>query len=150
MKPPVKIELLFAEWEKDSKLEIELNGPDKELERVPILHAKYLNILSHHNLIVKKLNNDFAKKKCFKTMYYRGDLNNDEDLEKYGIEAFHKKAGRDIREYIDADDELIEIAQKIAVHEEIVEYCKAVIREINSRTYQIRAIIDWQKFTGIK
>ena len=53
MKPPVTIDTLSEEWLNDSP--VDTTDPTRELSRIPNLHSKYLNILSHHNLIVKKL-----------------------------------------------------------------------------------------------
>jgi hypothetical protein len=35
-----------------------------------------------------------------------------------------------------------------AYHDEIVELCTSILKELNSRTYQLRSLIDWEKFIG--
>ena len=147
MKPPVSIESLMDEWSKDCVMD-ELE-PGKELIRIPNLHAKYLRILTHHNLIVKKVLSDYNRLKRIKWEYYSGDLNNPEDLEKYGLEPMLKKVLRaDLQHYLDSDTELNNLLLKKVIHEEIVEFCKNVLKELNNRTWQLKSFMDWEKFVG--
>ena len=46
------------------------------------------------------------------------------------------RAGVDINKYI---------ASK-AMHDEIVDVCQAVLKELNSRTFQLRDFISWERF----
>ena len=32
------------------------------------------------------------------------------------------------------------------LHEEIVEVCQAILKELNNRTWELRSFIDWEKF----
>lgn len=147
MKPPVSIDTLMEEWSKDAVInELE---PGKELLNIPKLHSKYLTILTHHRLVVKKLMGDYQRIKKLKWEYYSGDLNNPEDLEKYGFEPLMKKILRqDIPTYLDSDTDLNNILLKKVVHEEITEACTAILKELNSRTWQIKSFIDYEKFIG--
>lgn len=147
MKPPVDITALMEEWVKDSP--VNETEPSKELIKVPQLHSKYLRILTHHNLIVKKLAGDYARLKKIKLEYYSGDLNNEEDLARYKLEPLHKKILRpDIPTYIDSDPDLNNILLKKSIHEEVVSFCQSVLKEINNRSWQLRSYIDWEKFIG--
>lgn len=147
MKPPVNIEDLMEMWSKDSH--IDETEPAREMIKTPNLHAKYLRIMTHHNLIVKKLMSDYHKRKKIKWEYYCGDLNNPEDLETYKLEPMVKKVLRaDIPMYLDSDKELNDILLKKIMHEEIVEFCKTVLKELNNRTWQLKSVIDWEKFTS--
>lgn len=147
MKPPVNIDDLMDMWTKDSPVDI--TEPSRELERIPSLHSKYLRIMTHHNLIVKKLMSEYQARRKIKWEYYNGDLNNPEDLATYNLEPMRKKVLRaDISIYLDSDKELNAILLKKVLNEEIVEFCKAVLKELNNRTFQVRSIIDWEKFVG--
>jgi lysyl-tRNA synthetase class II len=147
MKPPVNIEDLMEMWSKDSS--IDETEPAREMIKTPNLHAKYLRIMTHHNLIVKKLMSDYNKRKKIKWEYYSGDLNNPEDLEAYKLEPMVKKVLRaDIGMYLDSDKDLNDILLKKIMHEEIVEFCKTVLKELNNRTWQLKSVIDWEKFTS--
>lgn len=147
MKPPVNIDSLMEEWSTDSK--IDETEPGRELIKTSTLHSKYLRIMTHHNLICKKLMGDYNKLKKIKWEYYSGDLNNPEDLEKHGLEPMMKKVLRqDIPTYIDSDTDLNNILLKKMLHQEIVDFCSSVLKEINNRTWQLRSFIEWEKFTS--
>jgi hypothetical protein len=90
---------------------------------------------------------DYAKLKKIKWEYYSGDLNNPEDLEQYGFEPMLKKPLRqDIPMYIDADDDLNKILMKKVIHQEIVDFCGSVMKELSNRTYQLNGVIKWEMF----
>ena len=147
MKPPVNIELLMEEWVKDAGYDE--TEPQKAVANIPKLHAKYLRIMTHHNLISKKLTSEYNSRRKIKYDYYSGDLNNPEDLEKYGLEPMMKKVLRsDIGMWLDSDSDLNNILLKKLMHDEIVEFCKNVLKECNNRTWQLKSYMDWEKFIG--
>jgi hypothetical protein len=83
--------------------------------------------------------------KKIKWEYYQGRLD-EADLKKYGWEPFGFVLKSDISTYIESDDDLTKILAKKIIHEQCLEFCTMVIKELNSRTYQIKAFIDWEKF----
>ena len=139
----MKIEELMESWSKDSI--VDETSINSELAKIPKLHSKYLSIMTQHNLIVKKLMTDYYKLKTKKYEYYKGDFSQ-EDYEETGWEIFVKKTGRDVTMYIDSDKELNKILLKKVVHEEIVDFCKAVLKELNNRTWQLKSYIDYERF----
>lgn len=147
MKPPVNIDALMEEWSKDSK--VDETEPGRELAKISSLHAKYLRILTHHNLVCKKLMSDYQKLKKIKWEYYSGDLNNPEDLSQYNLQPIMKKILRqDIPTYLDSDTELNEILIKKMIHQETVDFCASVMKELNNRTWQMKSLIEWERFTS--
>ena len=147
MKPPVNIELRMEEWIKD--VSFDETEPQKAMANISKLHAKYLRILTHHNLLAKKLQADYNSRRKIKWEYYTGDLNNPEDLERYGLEPMMKKVLRaDLQHYLDSDTELNNTLLKKVMHEEIVDFCKSVLKELNNRTWQLKSFMDWEKFIG--
>lgn len=148
MKPVIKdIEELVKMWAEDSKMDE--TEPGRELLKIPNLHSKYLKILTAHNLHLKVLVAQYNQKKKMKWEYYSGDLNNLEDLEKYGLEPMTKKILRaDIPMYIDADEDLNNILLKRVYHQEIVDFCERVLKELHSRTFQLKTFVEWERFTG--
>ena len=138
------IDDLFNEWSKDSSMKLEeLN---LEIARIPTLHAKYLRILVHNNLLVKKTEAKYNQLKKIKWEYYNGDLNNPEDLERYKLEPILNKVPKSkIQLYMDGDQDLINTLLKKQMHQEIADACELILKELNSRTYQVRAYLDWKK-----
>jgi hypothetical protein len=149
MKPPVTIDALTEEWIKDAGWDE--TDPHKAVANIPKLHSKYLRITTHHNLIVKKLQAEYNTRRKIKWDYYNGDLNNPEDLERYGLEPMTKKVMRaNLQHWLDSDTELNNILLKKVMHEEIVDFCKSVLKELNNRTFQLKSYMDWERFIGGK
>lgn len=147
MVPPVSLDTLTEEWKKDSPINI--TRLSDESARIPVLHSKYTTIMSYHNMALKKAEREYNKKKLIKWQYYSGELNNDEDLAKHGLEPMLKRVMKqNIQLYLDADDELNEILMKIAKHKEIVDYCILIVKELNNRTYQVGNIIKQEIYLG--
>jgi Recombination, repair and ssDNA binding protein UvsY len=142
---PIAITELVDMWEKDSK--VDDTEPGREILRIPILHSKYVKQHVAHSLAAKSCAIDFSKMKKIKWEYYTGKLNGDEEtLKKYGLEPFRFTLKGDVSTYIDSDEDLAKLLAKKALHEQAVDFCSLVIKELNARTYQLRAFMDWEKF----
>jgi Recombination, repair and ssDNA binding protein UvsY len=145
MRPPVNLDNLTQEWMKDAPYDE--TDPHKALANIPVLHAKYTIILSHHNLISKKLEVDYKKKKKVLWEWYSGDLNNPEDLAEHNLPPNPKKIMRpDIPFMLETDSKLNDILLKKAYHDEIIDVCKSVIKELNNRTFQLNSYIKWKMY----
>lgn len=141
----LKLEDLIKEWEKDSP--IDDTEPAKELLRIPNLHSKYAQQVALHNFALKAKTSNFYILRKAKTDYYSGRLSR-EELQKRGWEPFQFVLKNDMQVYLDADEDLIKIKASMAAHEEASKLAEMIVRELNARTYQLRAYIDWQKFTA--
>ena len=137
------IEELITQWEKDA--DVDSTEPGKEILRVPLLHSKYNKYLSLHNLSSKKCVNDINKMKKLKWLYYTGKMDQ-EQLQELGWEPFRFTLKSDISVYIDGDEDLARLNQRKQYHEEASSFCINVMKEINARTYQLRAFIEWERF----
>ena len=139
--PP--LDEIMRQWEKDSN--VDSTEPGKEILRIPLLHNKYNKYLSLHTLSARKCAFEYDKVKKLKWEYYTGKLDQDE-LQKLGWEPFRFVLKSDISVYIDGDDDLNKLKRKKSYHEETAKYCENVMKELNARTYQLRAFMDWEKF----
>ena len=142
----MKIDDVVEMWQKDCKIdETELS---LESLNVPSLHAKYLKIYSNEKLKLRSLN---LKKKDLKVRlsdYYKGDLNNPEDLKEIGREPWPKKVlKQDLYDYVEGDVDMIALNTKIVYQEEFVDVLTEIIKSINGRGYVIKNSIDFLKFT---
>jgi len=138
-----KIDDLLAEWAKDSV--IDRTEPGKALLDIPKLHSKYLNILSNHRLLIRDSEFKYNRMKKLKWEYYTGKLDDDE-LQKHGWSPFPFVLKSDISTYLDSDEDMNKyIASKI-LHDEIVDICQSILKELNSRTFQLRDFIAWERF----
>jgi len=138
-----KLEELLEMWRKDSV--IDRTEPGKELINIPQLHSKYLNILSRHRLLAKEAEFKYNKMKKIKWEYYTGKLD-DAQLKHYGWEPFPFVLKSDISTYMESDEDLNKFTASKLMHEEIVDVCQAVLKELNSRTFQLRDFIAWERF----
>lgn len=141
------IQHLMDMWLVDSEInEFELDTSSIEAAK---LHAKYLNIMSTHNLIVKKTIVEYQELKHVRWQYYRGDLNNPQDLKEHGLQPMDRTVLKgDIQSWLEQDKEMNKLLLKKAHHEEIVDSCKEIIKQINNRNWSIRNAIEWKKFTS--
>lgn len=142
----MKIDDVVEMWKKDCKIdETELS---LESLNVPSLHAKYLKIYSNEKLKLRSLN---LKKKDLKVRlsdYYKGDLNNPEDLKEIGREPWPKKVlKQDLYDYVEGDVDMIALNTKIVYQEEFVDVLTEIVKNINGRGYVIKNSVDFLKFT---
>ena len=48
--------------------------------------------------------------------------------------------------YIQSDDEILELQNKISYYESIIKYIEGIIKSIDNRQWDIRNSQDWKKF----
>mgnify|MGYP003657725558 FL=1 len=121
---------------------------DIESMKTPQIHNKYLIIFTDEKLILGKLKSDFNVLRKNKWLYYTGKLSH-EQLDDFGWDTFDLNILKsDIDKFIDADEEIITLANRILLQQEKVNYIENVIKIINNRQWNIRSAIDWLKFTN--
>ena len=130
----MNIEDIMDMWMTDAKIDdVDL---DTESLNIPNLHAKYLKILYKEKLKYRKLT--IQKKTIQKVLaeYYRGDLNNPEDLQEINRDPWTRTVlKQDINSYVESDDEMVKLYTKLAYQEEIVSLLEDIIKNINNRTF---------------
>ena len=141
----VKLEQILEFWKIDSV--IDETQPHKELVNTPILHAKYVEILSQHRLASQKAKFDYGKMKKIRREYYLGNLDK-ETLDEYSWDQFDLKIGTkgNIEFYLEADDYLIKLLEKKTYYDECVLICESILKELNNRTWQLREYLTYQRF----
>lgn len=138
-----QLEELLEMWRQDSI--IDRTEPSKALLEIPKLHSKYLNILSKHRILSKEAEFKANKMRRLKWEYYTGKLDDDQ-LKKYGWEPFPYVLKSEITTYLESDEDINrQLANKV-IHDEIVEVCTSILKELNSRTFQLRDVIAWERF----
>ena len=138
-----QLEELLEMWRQDC--DIDRTEPDREILNIPKLHSKYLNILSRHRLLSKEAEFKYNKMKKTKWEYYTGKIDDDE-LQRRGWEPFPFVLKSEINTYLDSDEDLNKYLANKVIHDEITDLCVAILKELNSRTFQLRDYITWQKF----
>jgi hypothetical protein len=138
-----KLDEVLQMWTADAN--IDRTEPGKALIDIPKLHSKYLHILSSHRLLAKEAEFQYNKWRKLKWEYYTGKLD-EEELKQHGWQPFPYTLKSEVNTYLEADDDVNKYLVRKLLHEEIVEVCQAILKELNSRTYQLRGVIDWEKF----
>jgi hypothetical protein len=140
----VKIEEIMTEWDKDCKIdETELGS---ESTKIPQLHNKYLKIFMTERMRLLKIKSEFKKTRRLLLEYYLGELDQDE-LQQIGRDQFYKKLLKnEVDVYIDSDDMMTDITIRQAAQQEKVDYIESIIKSINTRGFQIKNAIEWNRF----
>jgi len=138
-----KLDDVLEMWKKDSV--IDRTEPGRELINIPILHSKYLNMLSQSRMLSKQAEFKYNKMKKLKWEYYTGKMD-DARLKEYGWEPFPFVLKSEIATYLDSDDDLSKLLATKIMHDEIVDVCQSILKELNSRTFQLRDFIAWERF----
>ena len=140
----MNIEQVYDEWAKDGKIDV-VNVSQQSAD-IPKLHNKYYRYYVEEGLKLKKLKSDYKLLLKLKTEYYKGDLDI-EELKEYGWEPQPLRILRqDIPTYLDADPDIVNKSLRISMQEAIVDYLESIIRQINSRTYHLKTLVDWERF----
>jgi len=143
----MKLGEIQTEWKNDSKInQLELGD---EAVRTPTLHAKYLTVLSNVKLQLRKAESDYNNMRRLKYRYYRGELTQSE-LEKLNLEQYmgNKPLKNEMEEFMSCDVDLNMLTDKIEYYKTVVFTLEQILRSINSRTWDIKSAIEWNKFTN--
>lgn len=143
----MKLTTVQQEWYADSSInELDLG---KEAVKTPLLHAKYITYLSNVKLLLRKAESDYFNTRRLKYRYYRGEMSRDE-LEEKGWPQYqgNKPLKNEMDEFLQCDEELNAFLDKIEYYKTITYTLEQIIRSINSRTWDIKSAIEWQKFTN--
>jgi len=132
----------------EADLKIDETELDSESLRTPQLHSKYLNFLTDEKLKASKLEYDYNRLKKYKWLYYTGKLS-EEELADFGWEPFQLSILKtDIDRFLNADEELQLISNKLEYQKSVIYYLENIIKVISNRQWNIRSAIDWIKFTN--
>lgn len=138
-----QVDALLEEWKKDAAMD--RLEPSAELQKIGSLHSKYLTILSAHRRAFKEGERRYAKLRRIKYEYYMGRLDQD-TLKKYGWQPFLYTLKGDITTYMDSDADILNAKAVLGIHEEIVDISEKILKELGSRTFQLKDIIQWERF----
>lgn len=140
----MKLEEIQSLWEEDSQIDRTELG--EESLKISKLHNKYFKIFSNERLSLRKLEMDYKSLYKLKYQYYQGILS-DEEYKELGWEPFQLKVlKQDIPVYIEGDADIININLRIGLQSEKVSYVESIIKSLANRGYQIKNVIEWEKF----
>lgn len=139
----MKLELIIAEWAKDSKIDPFNLG--NEAISIPNLHYKYYQIYLAEKAQYFALESEFKKLKLLKYEFYtQGPTKPQHDA--WELPAIGKILRNDVGMYMDSDDDLINIEQKIKFQKEKIDFVDSIIKSLTNRGFQIKSAIEYERF----
>jgi|AP59_1055472.scaffolds.fasta_scaffold26297_3 hypothetical protein len=128
---------IIEEWKQDCP--IDDTTLDKESVKIPTLHGKYLELHSREKIFLNYLEVEYKKLYREKWEYYSGKAEKPFQL---------KLLKTDLHIYLDSDDKLCELKEKIDTQKQKVSYVESVIKSLETRSFHITNAINWRKFTA--
>ena len=134
-------------WAKDCN--IDANKLDEASRQAPLLHAKYLELISTYKLQLKKT--EFEQKKLLKDkwLWYNGKMAQEEMEEKgWNPDPFNglKILKGEMDHYYDTDPEIQESELRIQYYKNVIDTLTEIISNVNWRHQTIGNMIKWKQF----
>ena len=134
-------------WKTDCKIDdIELDASSLQ---VPVLHAKYSEILSNQKLIQIRYENQLKDLQKDKWLWYTGKLSQEEIQEKnWDYDPFNGLTilKSDYDKFFGADKDIQTAVEKLEYCRVVVEYLQDIVSQLTWRHQTIKNIIEWRRF----
>lgn len=142
----MKLSELQDMWKADC--EINIMDLANEALKGPKLHAKYLGMLTSMRLTLRKAEADYLRLRRTKERYFRGELSR-EELEELGWDQYlnNKPLKNEMESVLQTDDDIIAQYDKVEYYKTMLYQLEQIIKSLNSRTWDVKAAIEWRKFT---
>lgn len=138
-------EQLMESWVTDSTID-----PTQLMHTMyghPMLHSRYLTHLQTYKHALRKHMGKYQKSKLIKQRYFLGELTK-EELVQYNLQQylFKKPLKSEMESLLDADSELQLIQDQCVYLESLVQACDSILKDINSRYFLFKTIVELTKF----
>lgn len=141
------LEQVLEEWATDSQLP--RNNLDEASRQTPTLHAKYLTILSHTKLKLRKAEMDQKSLLKQKWLWYNGKMS-EEEIKQLGWEYDPlnglKVMKGEMDYYYDSDKEIQESELKIQYLKTLIDTLNEIVDTLRWRHQTIGNMIRWRQF----
>ena len=141
------LKMILDSWSSDSV--IGQTSLDESSRQTPILHAKYLELLSLAKLKLKKAEQDQKILLKDKWLYYNGKMDQEQIADKgWQPDPFDglKILKGEMDYYYDADPEIQQSVEKIEYLKTIIDTLSEIMNNINWRHQTISNMIKWRIF----
>ena len=139
--------MTLEELQQQADKDLKINDAELDLEslKTPQLHKKYLKHLNNFKLLLTRAKTDVNIMKKVKWEYYTGKAS----PEIYKQKPFDLKIlKQDIDKYLESDEDLIKLTQKVEYLQTVVDFLESTVRQISNRSFAIKNAIEWKKFTS--
>jgi c-di-GMP-related signal transduction protein len=142
----IDLKQIHEMWSRDSEIKMQLDESSRE---TPMLHAKYLELLSTTKLQLKRA--EFSQKVLLKEkwLYYNGKMSQEDVVAKgWDPDPFDglKILKGEMEYYYDADPEIQKSEEKIQYFKTVIDTLEQIINNLNWRHTTIGNIIKWKQF----
>ena len=142
-----ELDRILEEWAEDCKIDnVHL---DETSRKTPVLHSKYLSLLSQAKIQHRKYEfkqNTLLKEKW---LWYNGKMSHEEILEKgWNPDPFDglKVLKGDMEHYYDSDPEIQKSEELVQYWKTIIDTLTEIVNNLNWRHQTISNIIKWKQF----
>lgn len=137
------IEEINELWAKDAVITDDMF---EENRKIPRLHQKYFHMLVSEGLRLKAEKAKLTELTKDKTEYFRGQMDIAEIRQRGWPPLGMKVLKEDVIIHIESDKDVIEQSLKVGLIDTKVKYLEDIIRQIHSRNFILKAMMDWKKF----
>ena len=132
-------------WKEDSKIDETDLG--RESIRTPLLHSKYLSLLSNAKLAVRRAESEYLQLRRVKWRYYRGELSR-EELTNLNWEQWQgvKPMKNEMDQFLDGDEDLNNMKVKIEYLQTMLYLLESILGQIKARDWQLKTMLDHKRF----
>lgn len=133
----MKLEDIQAAWAEDCRYD-----PDDvpgELARLPILHQKYMDMLVAYRAKKKNLAQRLDRTRREKLDHYKGRTDNPHPI---------RLTAGETDAYVKSDPDFQTPDAQLEMADIAVDYIERIIKVLTSRSYDLRAILEYNKFVS--
>lgn len=136
---------LMSLWAEDCK--IDRSDLMSVMYSHPILHSRYLTHLMEFKVALRKYALKYQSTRLIRQRYFNGELTK-EELSEYGWSQylFKKPMKAEMEALLDASPDLQELQEKSLYIENMVQACESILKDINSRYFLFKNLVEYEKF----
>ena len=138
----MNLETLQDLWKTDSVIDPDKYG--EESVKIPQLHIRYMEFYNTFSLMKKDRESEMRGLWKQKWIYYKGKA--PATIYKEAPFDFKLTTKEEINMFIEADEDVRKLHLKIDYIEQVIFFLDGVLRQIQSRNYQIKNAIEWERF----
>jgi Recombination, repair and ssDNA binding protein UvsY len=138
-------EELMKSWETDCK--IDRTDLLSTMYSHPILHSKYLTYLQDYKLGLRKIMMKYQELRLLRQRYFNGELTK-EILDSKGWDQYLVKRPlkSEMEALLDASPDLQLLQEKSLYIESLIQSCESILKDINSRYFLFKNLVEYEKF----
>lgn len=136
---------IINEWKQDNS--VDPNNIQKEIVKTPLIHSKYLDYYLKAKTKLISAERKFGEMRGVKRRYYTGKMTR-EELAEYGWEQWQglKLSNSELMMVCEEDSDMTILTQKVEYYKALVQGLDFIMKAINARTYEIKNLVEHQKY----